>query len=175
MIKTLIVHCTCHNQFTASSNLITSINTISHSSPTADYFETILKTATHLLGGIQKSQENTFFPDSLTLAVISWTKTIFEEAKKFEQQQHAQQANQGSSSHGVVLSNDKFRTLFFALINLSCKRQFCKAIAEPSLALIKIVLRDFPLVGSHTRQVSEVVRECAMPVSYTHLTLPTKA
>ena len=162
LIKTLIVHCTCHNQFTASSNLITSINTISHSSPTADYFETILKTATRLLGGIQISQLNSSSPDSLTIAVISWTKSIFEEAKKFEQQHHTQQRGQGSSSHGVVMSNRKFRTLFFALVNLSCKQQFCKAIAEPSLALIKIVLRDFPLVGSHTQQVSEVVRECAM-------------
>ena len=160
MVKTLIVHCTCHNHFTSSSNLITAVNTISHSSPTAEYFERIIKTATSLLGEVQQPQGDSRvnLPDSLIISVIAWTKSIFEEAQKFEQQLHADER----SEHGVVMANTQFRNLFFAVINLSCKRTTCKAIVKPCLALIKKILREFPLMGPKTRQISEVVRDCAM-------------
>ena len=141
--------------------MITPVNTISHSSPTAEYFERIIKTATILLGGeVQQPQGEASInlPDSLVLSVIAWTKSIFEEAQKFEQQVHADERGE----HGVVMANTQFRNLFFAVINLSCKRTTCKAIVKPCLMLVKKILREFPLMGPETRQVSEVVRDCAM-------------
>ena len=82
---------------------------MSHSSPTVNYFETILDFATSLLTSIPK--QNSFPNVSLSLAVIDWITNIFEEAKKFEQQIHAREVHE--SIHGVVLTNEKFRSLFF--------------------------------------------------------------
>ena len=140
--------------------MIASINAISHSSPTVKYFETILDSATSLLSGAQIQKKKDVSHESLNLAIVSWTENIFEEAKKYEQQLHTQGFH--GNLHGIVLSNDKFRSLFYALINLSCKRQLNKLIVEPCLALIKAILIDFPLIGPHTQEVSEAVRECAM-------------
>ena len=131
---------------------------MSHSSPTVNYFETILDFATSLLTGIPKQKS---FPNvSLSLAVIDWITNIFEEAKKFEQQIHAREAQE--SIHGVVLTNEKFRSLFFAVIDTSCTEYVHKELAAACLMLVKNVLMSFPLIGLHTREVSENVRECGL-------------
>lgn len=157
LVKTLIIHCTCHNQFTSSSNLITNINMISHSSPTVKYLETILETAASFLSRCTKPN---FSHNSLHLAVVDWATNIFEEAKKFEQHVHGQQTQGGS--HGVVLSNKKFRDLFLAMIHFSCKDKLNREIVESCLNLVKSILIDFPLIGPHTQEVSKAVRECAL-------------
>ena len=101
-----------------------------------------------------------FSHSSLHLAVVDWATNIFEEAKKFEQHVHGQQIQ--GSSHGVVLSNKKFRALLLAIINFSCKDKLIREIVESCLNLVKSILIDFPLIGPHTQEVSEAVRECAL-------------
>ena len=159
LIKMLITHCKCHNQFTSSSNLVTSNNAISHSSPTMKYFETILETVACLLND-KKKKRNHLSTDSLQLAIIGWVKSIFEEGKKFEKQQHMSQIE--GVTHGIVLSNEKFRRLLFSLIDMSCNQHLNAVVAEPCLVLVKTVFTEFPLIGSCTQKVSECVRECAL-------------
>ena len=158
MIKTLIAHCTSHNQFATSSNIISSINMMSHSSPTVNYFESILESAASLLHGVPKQKY--FSNVSLSLSIIDWVSNIFEEAKKFEHQLHAREVQE--TLHGVVLANEKFRALFFAVIDMSCKEYLHQELVIACLKLAKSILMDFPLIGLHTKEVSEMIRECGV-------------
>ena len=131
---------------------------MSHSSPTVNYFESILDISASLL--IDEPKQERFSHTSISLAVLGWINNIFEEAKKFEQQLHSREVQE--NLHGVVLSNEKFRSLFFAVIDMSCTICLQEELAIECLILIKSILMNFPLIGLHTQEVSEIVRECGL-------------
>ena len=76
----------------------------------------------------------------------------------FEQQVHTIDIQE--NLHGAVLANEKFRSLFFAVIDMSCREYFNQELVIACLKLVKSILLSFPLIGLHTKEVSEVVREC---------------
>ena len=80
-------------------------------------------------------------------------------------------------SYKVLLHNDNYTTMEFVVFIL--ETVFSKSLSEATRIMLHVHKNGIGVCGSYSYEVAETkvetVHSLAEPVSYTHLTLPTKA